>query len=113
MISVDPILDVLIAVGVWWVFRRPDPVITVHVEPSTPLVLSECNLHQTGEREFRGSPSPDQNRAAVLHKQPDGTWHEIGHVEFESRENPGERITRELATPGRAIRWPDGTVQED
>lgn len=106
MIVIEPILDALVAVGLWFAFRRPDAVVNVHVDaPAVP----EAPVPATTAPPM--AIAPDQSRAAVLHMQPDGTWHEIGHAEG-TRENPGERITRELATPDRAIRWPDGSIQE-
>lgn len=114
-IVIDPIFDALIAAAVWWLYNHPKPAINVRVEPSAPFPLSDADPRKAVERDFDyfNPPLPDQHRAAVLHRQADGSWHEIGHAEFGSRENPGERILRELATPGRAIRWPDGTVQEN
>lgn len=81
----------------------PAPVVSVSASPVVVKVLVPSDVSKL---------SQDSHRALILHRQPDGAWHEIGHSDFESRENPGERITRELATEGRAILWPDGTMQE-
>jgi hypothetical protein len=54
----------------------------------------------------------ESHRAIILDKS-SGSYQQIGHVDFESKSNPGERIIRELASPNRAILWPDGSIQEN
>lgn len=114
-ISFDPALVVLGAAALWLTLRRK-PVINVNV--SAPVVnVAAPELPQPVIKVLVPSDisrvAADQHRASILHRQPDGSWQAIGHADFESRENPGDRIKLELATEGRAVQWPDGTVQEN
>ncbi len=79
--------------------------------------------HQEAERRPRSARIPRERRATeaiggraiVKHRQPDGTWQPIGHVDFGDKEDPAtwpERLHDELATEGRMIEWPDGEEQE-
>lgn len=103
IITVDPIAELLAGGALAWIwFRTPKNIIKTPIEPQVqvPQPIS--------------APTPSESPAVVivLHRQPDGSWSEVGHA-VGTPEEPGERILRELATPGRAVRWPDGTVQEN
>lgn len=52
-----------------------------------------------------GDPLEEEELVSILHAQPDGTWHVIGEVPSGS-----PRVPQELATPGRAIKYGDGTI---
>lgn len=129
-LAIDPVLDTLIALGLWYELHRPPMVINVaaqavlppeHVMVPTiviPAPMVNVTVEPAAAPEVKflvpadvSRVAQDQHRATILHRLPDGTWFDVGHAEFENRLDPGVRITQELATEGRAIRWPDGTIQ--
>lgn len=106
IIAIDPILDILIGAGLWYIYHQPKPTAPDNKDEVSVVIEAE---------EAAPSPAvlnPDQHRVSIQHLQPDGLWHEIGHAEFASRDNPGERILREISTPGRRVVGPDGEVWE-
>lgn len=117
MITFDPILDIAAVAAVLALWLRkplplviPAPVVNVATAeiPPAPQPIIKVLLPSDISR-----VAADQHRATILHKQPNGSWQAVGHSDFESRDNPGDRIKLELATEGRAVQWPDGTIQEN
>jgi hypothetical protein len=82
------------------------PEVTVNVPALEPIirVVLPADI-ETVTREVVTSG----RKVTIEHRQPDGTWHPIGETDTENR----ERIDRELATDGRRVVFPDGTVMED
>lgn len=125
-LQLDPLLPIVSAVALrlWWLRKPPSPI--THIESAAPLpqvVIPAPVVHVAIAPSPAGEvrvlvPSDvnkiaqDQHRVKILQRQPDRSWQEIGHADFTSRDNPGERILSELAAEGRAIMWPDGTIQE-
>ena len=102
---------IAIAAGVW---RKIDHIVTVNVP--------EVNVPATAPAQIKIVMPADIEKATteahlidIGHRQPDGTYQWVGQ---QTVLNPYDRSTwparleQELATPGRGLRLPNGTVDE-
>ena len=102
---------VAIAAGLW---RKVDRSLTVNVpEIKAPApVPAQIKIVMPADIQ---KATTEAHRLDIGQRQPDGTYQWIGYVDVLNpydRSTWPARIEAELASPGRAIRLPNGTIDE-
>tara|TARA_R110000868_G_scaffold64453_10_gene193513 strand:- start:1290 stop:1655 length:366 start_codon:yes stop_codon:yes gene_type:complete len=102
---------VAIAAGLW---RKVDRSVTVNVPevkipappPAQIKILMPADIQRV---------AMESGRVRVEHRQPDGTWHEIGGFQVQSEGDQStwpQRVFDELKSDGRRLVFPSGRIIE-